>query len=429
MALSAVGLVTGRIVSALENEASLIGGVRDELNQLNHELTSMRSFLEDANKTIVQTKGEKTWVANVRDLAYEVEDIIDEYMYYMNKQKVYGKFTRFLLQIIYAPKNLWVRHQIATKLQKINHMIKAIPKRNQRYGINCVKEANSSSQDHQRRLPNRSESSLFARDDDLVGLEDGKEQLLGWLMDKEEPQRTVISVVGMGGSGKTTLVAQAYNSQIVKRQFDCYAWITVSQTYVVNDSLRSIIKEFYRGAKEAIPMDLSSMGYRELIEMITNFLQLKRYVIVFDDAWSSNLWRDIHVSLLDEGLGSRVIITTRKEDIASSSFWVKSRVHYIKLLGVSDAWNLFCMKAFSSNPNRCCPPNLKTLAQDLVAKCKGLPLAIAALGGVMSSKYLESNWRKIYNSLSWELSNNLGLEVVKTILLLGFNDLTYRLKC
>ncbi|KAL7205147.1 hypothetical protein ACSBR2_018134 [Camellia fascicularis] len=233
----------------------------------------------------------------------------------------------------------------------------------------------------------------------------------------------------MGGSSKTTLVAQAYNNQIVKRQFDCYAWITVSQTYVVDNLLRSMIKEFYGGAKEAIPMDLSSMSYRELKEMIMNFLRLKRFVIFFDDVWSSNLWRDIHVSLLDEGLGSRVMLTTRKEDIASSSFGVKSYVHYIKLLGVCDAWNLFCMKAFSSNPNRCCPQHLKTLAQDLVAKCKGLPLAIVALGGVMSSKYLKSKWRKIYNSLSWELSNNPGLEVVKTVLLPSFNDLSYRLKC
>ncbi|THG11909.1 hypothetical protein TEA_004393 [Camellia sinensis var. sinensis] len=308
-------------------------------------------------------------------------------MYYMNKQKVYGKFTRFLCQIVYAPKNLWVRHRIATMLQKINHMIKAIPERNRRYGVDRVGEASSSSQDHQRRLPNHSESSLFVRDNDLVGIEDGKELQLDWLMDNEEPQRTIISVVGMGGSGKTTLVAQGYNSQIVKRQFDCHAWITISQTYVVDDLLRNMIKEFYHGAKEAIPMDLSSMSYRELMEMITNILRLKRYIIVFDDVWSSTLWRDIHVSLLDERLGT-----------------------------------------FSSNPNRCCPQHLKTLAQDLVAKCDGLPLAIIALGGVMSSKYPESDWRKIYNSLSWELSNNPGLEVVK-IMLLSFNDLPYQLKC
>ncbi|KAL7205166.1 hypothetical protein ACSBR2_018153 [Camellia fascicularis] len=109
MALAAVGLLIGRIVSALENEASLIGGVRDELNQLKHEFASMRSFLEDADKMIVQTQGEKT-LANVRDLVYEVEDIIDEFIYCMNQQKTHGKFTRFLLQIVYTAKNLWVRH-------------------------------------------------------------------------------------------------------------------------------------------------------------------------------------------------------------------------------------------------------------------------------------------------------------------------------
>ncbi|KAL7235119.1 hypothetical protein ACSBR1_018582 [Camellia fascicularis] len=168
MALAAVGHLIGRIVSALENEASSIGGVRDELNQLKLEFTSMRAFLEDADKTTVQTEGEKTWVANVRDLAHEVEDIIDEYMYHMNKQKVY----------VYTPKNLWVRHRIATKLQKINSMIKAILERNRRYGVNRVGEASSSFEDHHRRLANYSESSLYVRDDDLVGIKDGKEQLL-----------------------------------------------------------------------------------------------------------------------------------------------------------------------------------------------------------------------------------------------------------
>ncbi|KAI8027083.1 Disease resistance protein RPM1 [Camellia lanceoleosa] len=70
MALSAVGLVIGKI----ENEASLIGGVCDEVKQLKLEFESMRSFMEDAAKTTVQTEGEKTWVANVRDLAYEISD-------------------------------------------------------------------------------------------------------------------------------------------------------------------------------------------------------------------------------------------------------------------------------------------------------------------------------------------------------------------
>jgi len=53
---------------------------------------------------------------------------------------------------------------------------------------------------------------------------------MGWLMDGE-PRQTVISIVGMGGSGKTTLVANTYNNDDVKKHFDCWAWITVSQAY------------------------------------------------------------------------------------------------------------------------------------------------------------------------------------------------------
>ncbi|KAL7235088.1 hypothetical protein ACSBR1_018552 [Camellia fascicularis] len=175
----------------------------------------------------------------------------------------------------------------------------------------------------------------------------------------------------MGGSGKTTLVAKAYNNQTVKQHFHCYAWITVSQTYAVDDLLRSMIKEFYPATKEAVPLDLSSKSHKELLEMICNYLKSK---------------------------------------------------------SMDDAWDLFCMKAFSSNRSRCCPKELESLAHDLVAKCEGLPLTIAALGGVMSTKHMESDWRKSYNNLSCKLSNSPKLEVVKTILLYSFDDLLYQLK-
>ncbi|KAL7235029.1 hypothetical protein ACSBR1_018497 [Camellia fascicularis] len=222
MASPGLDLLIGRIVSALESEASLIGGVRDELNQLQQELSSMKSFLKDADRTTAQTEGEKNWVDNVRDLTYKAEIIIDEFMYHMSKQEVHGKFRRLLCQIVYAPKNLW----------EINNTIKVIPERNQRYGVDRVGGANSGSgfgfgsgsgsHDHQGQKPNNAEDTLFVKDDDLVGIEDGKRQLLGWLMDKEL-QRAVISVVRMGGSGKTTLVAKAYNNQTVKQHFHCYA--------------------------------------------------------------------------------------------------------------------------------------------------------------------------------------------------------------
>lgn len=63
-----------------------------------------------------------------------------------------------------------------------------------------------------------------------------------------------------------------------------------------------------------------------------------------------------------------------------------------------------------------------------MGKCKGLPLAIVALGGLKSSKESSTEWRKACNSINWHLINDHFLEPVKTILFLSFNDLPYRLK-
>ncbi|XP_059630015.1 disease resistance protein RPM1-like [Cornus florida] len=190
-----------------------------------------------------------------------------------------------------------------------------------------------------------------------------------------------------------------------------------------------MIEEFYCTSKEAVPVGLSTMRYRQLVEILLDYLWPRRYVVVFEDVWSDHLWKDIKCSLPDERRGGHVLLTTRREDIASSSFEVKSHVYHLKPLGYSDALDLFCMKAFPNHPNTSCSQGLESLAYDLVAKCEGLPLAIVTLGCVMSSKKSEWEWRQACDGLNWMLSNNAQLERVTSILLLSFNDLSYRLKC
>ncbi|XP_062018820.1 disease resistance protein RPM1-like isoform X2 [Rosa rugosa] len=419
-------LVIRQIVGILENEASFIAGVGDQVDEIKLELISMKSFLYDAEGKGARTQGEETWVASVRDLAYDVEDVIDEFMYHMYEQKIGGRFSRWLYKTINIPKNIWYRRQIANKLQKITTMIKAIPERNQRYGF-AVIEGTNTSLDMRKWVQNQADSSLFIKEEELVGIEDKKQMLLGWLMNEEHHQ-IVVSVVGMGGSGKTTLVAKTFTNEVVKKHFDCYAWVTVSQSYVIEDLLRSLIKEFYKTMKDANPENLNVMSYRELLEMLVNFLESKRYLIVLDDVWDVNLWEEIKFAFPDAQCGSRIMLTTRKEDIASYSFGVESHFHSIQPLKKNYAWELFSKKAFSTCHNKICPPELEPLAWDLVEKCEGLPLAIVALGGVMSSKKSLDQWSEVYNSLNWHLSNNSLLKPVKSILLLGFNDLPYRLK-
>ncbi|KAM4078024.1 hypothetical protein ACB094_09G004400 [Castanea mollissima] len=417
-----VELLIDNITSALATEASLLWGVRDAIGDIKLELTSMRSLLIDADKRGASSAVEETWVTNVRNTAYDVEDVIDMFMYHINSQQIGGRFAWFLQHTIYIPQTLWERHKIACKLQNINKTIKTTSELNERYRGHPI--VGKSSEDFHKRVVRHAQTPLFVKEDELVGIEDKRKQLIMRLMDREQ-QQTVTSILGMGGSGKTTLVANIYNA--VKRNFDCDAWITVSQKYDVEDLLRSMIKGFYEKKKETNPSDLSSMNYRLLVNLLVSYLENKSYLLVLDDVWDTNVLDELKVSLRDRYPGSKIILTTREDDVSHHPFMDKPYVHRIQLLEPDEAWELFCKKAFFGGPNSC-PPGLKSFAQELVGKCKGLPLAIVALGSLMCNKNDMVQWRQINDTLKWNLSNNTKLEAVKSILLLSFNDLPYQLK-
>ncbi|KAM2505331.1 hypothetical protein PS1_039137 [Malus domestica] len=410
---SAASLLIGKIAAILENEASSIAAVRDEVDELKLELISMKSFLIDAEGKEPQTEGERTWVTSVRDLTCDAENVIDEFLYHIYDKQSATPFAKLLHRTIYFPKNLWHRHRIAKKLQKITKKIEAIPERNERYGVSTIEGTSSDSVP--RWVKNKAESSLYIMEDELIGIEDKKQTLMGLLMNGKENEM-VVSVVGMGGSGKTTLVANTFNNENVKRQFDCYAWITVSQTYVIEDLFKQMIKKFHEGRKEEVPEHLNSMSYENLLDMLSTYLKSKRYLVVLDDVWDIKLWQEI------------IMLTTRKKDIAFYSFEVESRPFEIEPLENNEAWELFSKKAFSSYDNKSCPPELESLAWKLVEKCEGLPLAVVTLGGLMSSKRSSSEWRRVYNSLNWHLTKHPMLESMSSILLLSFNNLPNPLK-
>ncbi|BFG40516.1 hypothetical protein CerSpe_267900 [Prunus speciosa] len=105
MASAATDLLIDKVVGILQSEASSIVGVRDQVDEIKQELISMKSFLKDVEGKKLQTEGEETWVASVRDLAYDVEDIIDKFMYHMHEQQSGGRFASLLHKTIVKGSN------------------------------------------------------------------------------------------------------------------------------------------------------------------------------------------------------------------------------------------------------------------------------------------------------------------------------------
>ncbi|PNY00846.1 disease resistance protein rpm1-like [Trifolium pratense] len=172
------------------------------------------------------------------------------------------------------------------------------------------------------------------------------------------------------------------------------------------------------------------MDRASLIDEVINYLQQKRYVVVFDDVWGLHFWNDIEFAVIDNKNGSKILITTRNQDVIDSckrsSF---TEVLQLESLTQEQSLELFNKKAFRFYYGGCCPKELNHIAYEIVKKCKGLPLAIVAIGGLLSTR--DKNvfeWKRFSENLSLELKKDKHLFGIRDILGLSFNDLPYYLK-
>ncbi|PON37339.1 NB-ARC domain, LRR domain containing protein [Parasponia andersonii] len=188
------------------------------------------------------------------------------------------------------------------------------------------------------------------------------------------------------------------------------------------------MKKFYQSRKEFVPMDISELDEITVITKLRDYLNGKSYIVMFDDVWNKHFWGHIKNALPDEnGKSGRIVITTRLVDVANSCKISSSlvHIHHLQLLSPKTAWKLFCNKVFQSEPKGHCPTHLDKLSHELVEKCQGLPLAIVAIAGLLSTKNnTTSEWRKLLTSLSSELERTS----IKEILSLSYSDLPYHLK-
>ncbi|XBI42492.1 hypothetical protein VPH35_126819 [Triticum aestivum] len=348
MAESAIGSVLGNVSTLAVQETTFLCGVNLEVGFLKDELKRLKSYLKSADAK--RRSGDElvaTWVSQIRDAAYEAENAIEAADYMEKRNRLKKGFMGAISRYARLPSDLIALHTIGAEIQRVKRKISEIFDSANRLKINLDTSGVEKVHIEDEYPQDYGAMHQNFQDIDLVGFGDEYKEIVGKLVDKKENiTLSVVSIVSMGGAGKTTLARKVYTSSSVKQHFDAASWVTVSQNFKGIDLLKDIMKQITGGTDESI----AKMNEYEVGKEIHDFLLQKRYLVVLDDVWETDTWDQINKRVKafpDATNGSRVLLTTRKEDVANH-VQMPTYVHHLKKLDEEKSWELFSCKALPS---------------------------------------------------------------------------------
>jgi SpoVK/Ycf46/Vps4 family AAA+-type ATPase len=209
--------------------------------------------------------GDKIWARNVRELSYDIEDNIDTFMvqvkgHQLAKKQGFKKFIDKTLGSLMQPK---IRRKIASDIRDIKNRVVEVHDRRRRYEVNC-------SVDKPVKVDPLALVAMvrYKNPAELVGIEESGDEVIKILMECNEvskEQKKIVSIVGFGGLGKTTLANAVYEK--LRAQFDCSAFVSVSQTPNMDRLFKDM---FYQLAN-------NNAASINVIDELRGFLREKRY--------------------------------------------------------------------------------------------------------------------------------------------------------
>ncbi|KAK1698259.1 hypothetical protein QYE76_014956 [Lolium multiflorum] len=404
---------------------------KNKLRILQGDLQGLiENFLLEPSEVESPASTASFWMKDMRDLSFDIDDFLDE----LAEAGTSGSRTSTLqtqklprVKISRFPKKL-KRHQwIADEISGFRTRVKEAIERHKTYLGDCKWRSSSSSG----QLGERPHSPILCSIS-LVSVERSIKQLCGWLTNDGQPEHKVVSIVGTGGVGKTTLAKEVYHK--LEGQFECRAFVWASRKPDMKRLFTSILSQVRR---HQLP---DSCEVHKLVLNINKYLQNKTYIIVIDDLWASSTWDIVNHALPKGNCCSRILTTTEVDAIAQtcsadSSKYMPSKKEvnskYIfkkEPLNEDESRELLLGTVFGLQAE--CPQGLKEVSNEIIKRSGGLPLTISILAILLARQPSSSleQWNCINNSLSSCLTTNNSLEGINQVLNLGYDNLPCGLK-
>ncbi|CAL4982975.1 unnamed protein product [Urochloa decumbens] len=367
---------------------------------------------------------DKIWARELRELSYDIEDNIDTFMVRVkgNEQAKLQGMKNFIDRSVGLFRKAKIRRGIAAEIKDIKIRVEEVAKRHHDRYKNSSDVAK----------PVKIDPRLFTQYTEmreLVGVDEARDELIKTLEEKNEVSMQqhgkIVSIVGFGGLGKTTLANVVYEK--IRAQFDCCAFVSVSQTPDLKKLFKSLLNDLGKNTCE------ETSDEERLIRVLREFLQDKRYFIIIDDLWDISVWKMIRCAFPDNEVGYTIITTTRKSDVAE----LAGVAYKLRPLSLNNSRKLLYRRIFGSKnedkseveEEKCPDKQLAEVSEKILKKCAGVPLAIITMASLLAWKARNKmEWYEVYNSIGTGLKNNLDVENMRKILSFSYYELPCHLR-
>ncbi|KAL3748998.1 hypothetical protein ACJRO7_010134 [Eucalyptus globulus] len=391
-------------------------------------LETINVVLEDAeDKQLGGNRLVKLWLDDVRGLAYDMEDLLDEFAIEATQVKSGAESSASRDQNLNSWKFFsWGQDgssgsnlnscSFETKAQEISGRLEKIVTRKAR--LTLRENAADISNYTNKRLPSTSlpETRFFGREKEEAEL---LEILIGEV-GNSDAGLSIVPIVGMGGVGKTAMAQQLYNDPKMDSHFKRKAWVCVSDVFDVLDITKTILQSITNESCEG--NDLNRLQVK-----LKDDLSGKKFLVVLDDVWNEKYgeWTSLLKPFEAGAKGSKIIITTRNHSVVS----ITGALPYsLKELSVDNCTDLLAYHALEvRNFER--HPHLEIVGKKIAEKCRGLPLAAKILGGLLRNKENPDEWEAILNNRIWNVASAKNDEVLPALKLSYVHLPSYLKRC